>query len=145
MSEGQSGERRRRRWTRDEGSGDCDVRAEGGDVLGVFVGHEHDNSFGGRYQNSDLGFTQSCGFNAYGSRTKRGVRCIVLDENEQHRYQPYTRTYDALVGTKLARPVFDYLRSKGPATLAADSDLTFTGIGAVASLPYLILLPMHFR
>lgn len=128
----------------DKNNGEFDALAECGDVLAVFVGHDHKNSFVGRYQNIDLGFTQSSGFNAYGNRTKRGVRCIVLDENEPHSYKTYTRTYDELVGTKVARPVFDYLTSKAPATVDAAIPMILKGLGAVAAVVILILLLIHF-
>ncbi len=54
--------------------------SECGEVLAAFVGHDHKNNFVGRYRNIALGFTPSAGFNVYGNRTKRGVRCIVLSE-----------------------------------------------------------------
>ena len=89
------------------------IAENSGDVLAVFVGHDHKNSFVGKYKNIDLGFTQSSGFNVYGNRTKRGVRCFVLDENNPRQYKTYTRTYEELVGKKVSRPVFDFLTSKG--------------------------------
>lgn len=107
----------------DINTGEFDAIAEKGDVLAVFVGHDHKNSFIGTYKNVDLGFTQSAGFNEYGNRTKRGVRCIVLDEKNPHTYKTYTRTYEELVGKKVSRPVYDYLSSKAPATLDAAKPL----------------------
>ena len=88
-------------------------------MLAVFVGHDHKNNFVGCYRNIALGFTPSAGFNVYGNRTKRGVRCIVLNEKKPCEYQTYTRTYEKLVGKKVSRPVFDYLTSKAPATFEA--------------------------
>ena len=69
-----------------ENTGEFDAISEKGDVMAVFVGHDHKNSFVGRYKNIDLGFTQSSGFNVYGNRTKRGVRIITLDENKPGEY-----------------------------------------------------------
>ena len=88
-------------------------------MLAAFVGHDHKNNFVGRYRNIALGFTPSAGFNVYGNRTKRGVRCIVLSEKKPCEYHTYTRTYEELVGKKVSRPVFDYLTSKAPATFEA--------------------------
>ena len=34
-------------------------------------------------EEAGIGFTPSSGFNAYGNRTKRGVRCFILDEKER--------------------------------------------------------------
>lgn len=87
-----------------ENTGEFDAISECGDVKAVFVGHDHKNSFVGRYKNVDLGFTQSCGFNCYGNRTERGVRVIELDENRPSRYRTYTRTYRELVGKNSVVP-----------------------------------------
>lgn len=68
--------------------------------MAIYVGHDHKNNFIGTYKNVDLGFTPSSGFNAYGNRTKRGVRCFILDEKEPDSYKTYSRTYEDLVGKK---------------------------------------------
>lgn len=124
----------------DTNSGEFDAISEKGDVLAVFVGHDHKNSFVGKYKNIDLGFTQSSGFNVYGNRTKRGVRCFVLDENNPRQYKTYTRTYEELVGKKVSRPVFDFLTSKAPAT--TDAALSAAGkiLGAAAVIIVLMIL-----
>lgn len=96
-----------------------DALNECGDAMAVFVGHDHKNSFVGRYKNIDLGYTQSSGFNTYGNRKKRGVRIIELDENQPSTYSTYTRTYDELVGDNVSRPLFDFLSSKAPETMDA--------------------------
>lgn len=103
----------------DVNTGEFEAFSECGEVLAVFVGHDHKNNFVGRYRNIALGFTPSAGFNVYGNRTKRGVRCIVLNEKKPYEYHTYTRTYEELVGKKVSRPVFDYLTSKAPATFEA--------------------------
>ena len=66
----------------DVNTGEFEALSECGEVLAVFVGHDHKNNFVGRYRNIALGFTPSAGFNVYGNRTKRGVRCIVLNEKK---------------------------------------------------------------
>ena len=101
----------------DVNTGEFESLSQYGDVLAVFVGHDHKNNFVGRYQNIDLGFTPSAGFNVYGDRLHRGVRCIVLHEDEPKAYETYVRTYEELVGTHVTRPIFDYLTSVAPATL----------------------------
>ncbi len=124
----------------DKNTGEFDALAEQGDVLAVFVGHDHKNSFVGRCQNIDLGFTQSSGFNVYGNRTKRGVRCFVLHETQPNTYETYTRTFDELVGTKVTRPVFDYLTSKAPATVDAAIPMIIKGVVGVAAIVAAIVL-----
>lgn len=128
----------------DENTGEFDALSECGDVLAVFVGHDHKNSFVGRYQNMDLGFTQSSGFNVYGNRTKRGVRCFVLHEQTPDRYETYTRTFDELVGTKVHRPVFDYLTSKAPATVDAAIPMIVKGVALLAAVIAVIICLIRF-
>ena len=106
----------------------------------MFVGHDHKNSFVGRYKDMDLGFTQSAGFNVYGNRTKRGVRCFVLHEDDPTHYDTYTRTYEELVGTKVHRPVFDYLSSKAPATMDAAIPMNVKTVVGLAVIVALIIL-----
>ncbi|MDD6728061.1 MAG: metallophosphoesterase [Eubacteriales bacterium] len=124
----------------DINNGEFDAISEKGDVLAVFVGHDHKNSFVGRYKNVDLGFTQSSGFNVYGNRTKRGVRCFVLDESKPNSYETYTRTYEELVGTKVSRPVFDFISSKAPATVDAAIPMIIKAVGVIAAVVILIIL-----
>ena len=124
----------------DINNGEFDAISEKGDVLAVFVGHDHKNSFVGRYKNVDLGFTQSSGFNVYGNRTKRGVRCFVLDESKPNSYETYTRTYEELVGTKVSRPVFDFISSKAPATVDAAIPMIIKAVGVIAAVIILIIL-----
>ncbi|MCD7722615.1 MAG: metallophosphoesterase family protein [Clostridiales bacterium] len=124
----------------DINSGEFAALAEKGDVVGVYVGHDHKNSFVGRYKNIDLGFTQSSGFNVYGNRTKRGVRLFVIEENSPEKYETYTRTYEQLVGTKVSRPVFDYLSSKAPATVDAAIPLIIKTVLGIAGIAALIII-----
>ena len=108
--------------------------------MGVFVGHDHKNNFVGRYRNIALGFTPSAGFNVYGNRTKRGVRCIVLNEKKPCEYHTYTRTYEELVGKKVSRPVFDYLTSKAPATFEAEIPMILKAVLFLALVIVLAVL-----
>ena len=125
-------------------TGEFDAVSEKGDVMAVFVGHDHKNSFVGRYKNVDLGFTQSSGFHVYGNRTKRGVRIIMLDEDKPGEYQTYTRTFDELVGTEVQRPVFDYLSGKAPETVDAAIPMITKDLGIVAAIVVIIILLITF-
>lgn len=123
-----------------ENTGEFDALNECGDVMAVFVGHDHKNSFVGRYKNIDLGFTQSSGFNAYGNRKKRGVRIIELDETEPNTYNTYTRTYDELVGGKLQRPLLDFISSKAPETVDAAIPLIVKTLSAIAIIIFVLII-----
>lgn len=61
-----------------------------GEVWGVFVGHDHDNSFDGIYKGVHLVYGQSTGYNTYGNEPK-GARVIELGESNQS-----IRTYSVL-------------------------------------------------
>lgn len=123
-----------------ENTGEFDALNEQGDVMAVFVGHDHKNSFVGRYKNIDLGFTQSSGFNAYGNSKKRGVRIVMLDENKPNTYTTYTRTYDELVGDKLTRPLFDFISSKAPETVDAAIPLIVKSLSIIAIIIFILII-----
>ncbi|MGN1203049.1 MAG: hypothetical protein ACI4RF_07110, partial [Eubacterium sp.] len=123
-----------------ENTGEFDAISECGDVLAMFVGHDHKNSFVGRYKNVDLGFTQSSGFNVYGNRIKRGVRMIVLNENTPEKYETYTRTYDELVGTKVSRPLFDFISSKAPETVDAAIPMIERAVAILAAVIAVVVI-----
>lgn len=123
-----------------ENTGEFNAISEKGDVMAVFVGHDHKNNYVSRYKNVDLGFTQSSGFNAYGNRTKRGVRIIELDENKPGEYETYTRTFDELVGTKVQKPLYDYISSKAPETVDAAIPMIEKTLAMIAAIAVVITL-----
>ncbi len=87
---------------------------EKGDVLGVYFGHDHNNSFHGKVDGIDLGYTQGCGFNVYGPGLDRGVRIFVFDENDIENYETYTVTCRDLKDFKPVTPVKDFLYTVSP-------------------------------
>ena len=122
-----------------ENTGEFFALAQCNDVMAVFVGHDHKNSFVGKYKGIDLGFTQCCGFNSYGNRKKRGVRIIELNENNPTEYNTYTRTYDELVGNKIQRPIIDYLSSIAPETMDAAIPLIKKALALVGTIVLIII------
>lgn len=117
-----------------ESSGELDAISECGDVMAVFVGHDHKNNFVGRYKDIDLGYTPSSGFNSYGSRTDRGVRIIELDEKNPREYRTYVRTYKDLVGGRIKRPILDYLAYIAPETVDATIPIIARAIALVIAI-----------
>lgn len=103
----------------DENIGEFDAIAEKGDMLAVFVGHDHKNSFIGKYKNVTMGFTPSAGFNEYGNGLNRGVRIIELDENNINSFETRVVTYKDLGFTKLKKPIKDFIYRHFPATVDA--------------------------
>jgi len=71
---------------------------EKGDVLGVFVGHDHNDDFVGSLANICLGYGRKTGYaSAYEEVLKRGARVIELYENEK-KFDTHIRT---IAGTTL--------------------------------------------
>ena len=70
------------------------------DVMGVFVGHDHDNDYIGQHFDIALAYGRVSGLNAYGS-LERGVRLISLYEDEK-RFDTWITT------SKGKEPVYYY-------------------------------------
>ncbi len=73
--------------------GQFDALLERGDVLGVVTGHDHSNSFHGKYKG--IGFLQMPGitFESYGNDKCRGYGVIEIDERDTSTYSTHTVTY----------------------------------------------------
>ncbi len=80
-------------------SGEIDAFLEKKEVLGLYVGHDHNNSYVANYKGIDLGYTQGSGFNVYGPGHKRGVRIFDVDENGT--YETRTVTFGELCGKEV--------------------------------------------
>ena len=98
----------------DTNSGEFDKLSQKGDVIGLYFGHDHVNSFVEKLRNVDLGYTQGCGFNSYGKGENKGVRVFVLDENLPREYKTYTRTFKDLVGTDVKNKFKDFIYTHSP-------------------------------
>ena len=98
----------------DVNTGEFEAMSEKGDVLGIFVGHDHNNSFVVNYKGVDLGYTQGAGFNVYGPGENRGVRIFELDENSPREYKTYTATFGELCGTKIKTPIQEFVYTHAP-------------------------------
>ena len=73
-------------------NGQFDAVLERGDVMAMFFGHDHVNSYEISYQGVDLVNTPGIGFRSYNSE-EEGVRLITLDENSPETYETETVTY----------------------------------------------------
>lgn len=83
-------------------SGEFDAFKEKGEVLGVYFGHDHNNSFDGKVDGIDLGYTQGAGFHVYGPGKDRGVRVIELSKSGG--LNTYDLRFKNLVGNKVKEP-----------------------------------------
>ena len=84
------------------------------DILGLFVGHDHNNSFVRSLDGIDLGYTQGAGFNTYGPGDNRGVRVFVLNEESIRDYETYTVTIGELCDYKPSKPVREFIYRNAP-------------------------------
>lgn len=75
--------------------GQLDAAKETGDVIAIFSGHDHTNSFKVNIDGVDVVNTAGCTY-SYGKDINRGCRVIVLDENDTTNYETYTLTMSEL-------------------------------------------------
>ncbi len=101
----------------EKNTGEFNVLKEKGDVLGLFVGHDHSNSFIINKDGVDLGYCQGTGFNTYGPGDKRGVRVYCLDENDIRNYKSYTVTIGELCSFKPSKPVKEFIFTHMPTSV----------------------------
>ncbi|MHA2788234.1 metallophosphoesterase family protein [Corynebacterium sp. S7] len=78
----------------DFNSGIYSAVRERGDVLGIYCGHDHINTFHGNYFGVELGYGPGTGFGPYGlndgtwdEHTLRGARVFELNENTERVYE----------------------------------------------------------
>lgn len=102
----------------DERGNQVTALKEKGDVLGLFFGHDHNNSFVVKHDNLDLGYTQGCGFNIYGPNKKRGGRVFDIYEESPNKYDTFTITCDDIADFKFERPVKNFLYSHSPSSVS---------------------------
>ena len=103
----------------DEKSGQLEAFKEKNDVMGLYFGHDHNNSFIVKWNNIDLGYTQGCGFNVYGPGLLRGGRVFDIYESEPDKYKTFTVTYKDILGTKMKRPVKAFIYTHSPCSVSA--------------------------
>ena len=98
-------------------NGEFDSIRAHGDILGLFVGHDHNNSFVRNLDGVDLGYTQGTGYNTYGPGEKRGVRIFELYEDNLRNYKTYTVTADELGVYKPSKPVQEFIYRNAPTSV----------------------------
>lgn len=121
----------------DVNTGEFEAMSENGDVLGIYVGHDHNNSFVVKYKGVDLGYTQGAGFNVYGPGENRGVRIFELDETAPREYKTHTATFKELCGTKIKTPVKEFIYKHAPTSPRAVKPILIKvgiGIAAIAAV-----------
>lgn len=111
------------------------VRAlcEKGDVMGLYFGHDHNNSFFVNYNGLDLGYTQGCGFNTYGPGLDRGVRIFDVDVSVGC-YLTYCIPARILLSGKLDRPLTEYIYTHSPSSISTAVPFVLKRTAAAAAI-----------
>ncbi len=86
------------------------------DIMGVFVGHDHDNNYIGEEHDICLAYGQATGYDAYG-KFERGSRIIELHEGE-FAFDSWIRTKSG-IGNKFSYPSISLSEEKSPVYLPA--------------------------
>ena len=112
--------------------GEFELLKKHGDILGLFVGHDHNNSFVRNLEGVDLGYTQGAGFNTYGPAEKRGVRIFELNEADLRNYKTYTVTAGELGAYEPTKKLKEFIYRNAPTSV--DEVVTNVKRVAVASV-----------
>lgn len=125
-----------------ENSGEFNAFKEKGEVLGVYFGHDHNNSFHGKVDGIDLGYTQGAGFHVYGPDKDRGVRIIELKKDGTS--DTYDLRFKNLVGQNLKEPFTYALFKIMPVNVYDAISRTVKFFACVGALAVIILLLIFF-
>lgn len=124
-----------------QNSGEFSAFKEKGEVIGVYFGHDHNNSFNGKVDGIDLGYTQGAGFHVYGPGKNRGVRVIELKKNGT--IDTYDLRFRDLVGNKVKEP-FKYALFQIMPTNTFDAVIRLVKFFAVLGITALAALLLTF-
>lgn len=121
----------------DEKGRQVEALKEKGDVLGLFFGHDHNNSFVVKHGNLDLGYTQGAGFNIYGPGMCRGGRIFDIYEETPDKYDTFTVMAGDIPDFRPERPVKEFIYTHSPSSISegiklAKKILIGTGVTAGA-------------
>lgn len=119
-------------------SGELDALTEAGDVLGLYVGHDHRNSFSGPLHGIDAGYAPCCGFNTYGPGADRAVRMFTLYESNPRKYETKLLSYHDIFGHKVSHPMRDLFLDKFPATPEQVLPILIKTAAVTGGLAYLL-------
>jgi hypothetical protein len=90
---------------------------EKGELLGMYFGHDHKNSFAGQVEGIELGYCPGCGFAAYGDGVHRGVRVFEFDEANIRAYRTRVLTYGELFRKKRVKGLRRWLADQAPSSV----------------------------
>lgn len=103
----------------DTNTGFFNALSEKGDIVSIFHGHDHKNSFVGTYKGIDIGYCPSTGFNEYGDGFNRGVRVFEIKKDNPRDYKTYCKSFSDYFGNSLTHPIKTKLMDKMPESFDA--------------------------
>lgn len=89
-----------------------------GDVFAMYFGHDHYNSFVGKYKGIDLGYCPGAGYNSYGLNP-RGMRLFDFDEKDVANYETKVIRVNDFYKKPLYQPVKNFVYINAPSSLDA--------------------------
>lgn len=125
-----------------ENSGEFSAMAEKGDVRGIYFGHDHNNSFNGKVNGIDLGYTQGAGFHVYGPGLDRGVRIINLKTNGE--FDTYDLRYRDIVGNKVIEKLRYMILQIMPTNVYDGINRGIKIVSVIIAVAVIIYLLTHF-
>lgn len=110
-----------------------------GDVFAMYFGHDHYNSFVGKYKGIDLGYCPGAGYNSYGLNP-RGMRVFDFDENDVANYETSVVRVDDFYKKPLYQPVKNFIYINAPESVDAAVPFICKALAAIAVLVVLLIL-----
>lgn len=98
-----------------ENSGEYEALCQTCGIFALFCGHDHRNTFSGKIDGIEMGYSPSCSFDAYGAGADRGGRLFVFHEESPPDFDTHVFTYHDLIGRKPFRPLRNTIDSAIPA------------------------------
>ena len=84
----------------------------------MYFGHDHYNSFIGKYKGIDLGYCPGAGYNTYGLNP-RGMRLFDFDENDVTKYETKVVRVSDFYKKRLYQPVKNFVYINAPESVDA--------------------------
>lgn len=127
----------------DINGGQFDAALEQGDIFAMYFGHDHYNSFIGKYKGIDLGYCPGAGYNTYGLNP-RGMRVFDFDENDVTNYETKVIRVNDFYTPHLYQPVKNFVYINAPANVDAAIPFIAKAVAILAVIIALFVLLWHF-
>ena len=110
-----------------------EIMCEQGDVVGIFFGHDHYNSFVGNVRGIDLGYCPGAGYNSYGLKN-RAVRLFEFDESDVKKYSTRIVDYADCCKKSEAAPIKNFLSCRAPSSPSVAKPFALKGVGILLAV-----------